>query len=53
MTEDLSTPPETSDREDCGNPHGCICQADEPCMWPRLAANVPKAREDLEMPEHG
>ena len=33
--------PTVSDREDCGNPHGCICPAEEACQWPKLA-NLPR-----------
>ena len=53
FTPDESTPPEVSARDDCGNPHRCICQADEPCQWPLLDANTPAPREDVEMPERG
>lgn len=52
MSEDES-PPEVSTREDCGNPHRCICHDDSPCQWPLLKGNMPVAREDLEMPERG
>lgn len=45
--------PVFSTREDCGNPHGCICPADETCQWPKLAAGIPQPREELEMPERG
>lgn len=51
--EDISTPPDVSTREDCGNPHRCVCQVDQPCQWPLLIARVPGVREDLEMPERG
>lgn len=45
--------PVLSDREDCGNPHGCICPADEACQWPKLA-NLPKPdRAEEEMPPRG
>lgn len=53
FTPDECTPPEVCAREDCGNPHRCVCPADQPCQWPLLAANVPEMPEDLEMPERG
>jgi hypothetical protein len=53
VVDDDTFPPVMSDREGCGKPHGCVCQADEACQWPKLAANIPTPREDLEMPERG
>jgi hypothetical protein len=48
-----SFPPTISTREDCGKPTGCVCQADEACQFPKLQAQIPAAREDVEMPEQG
>lgn len=46
MTDNDTAPPVVSAREDCKQPHGCVCPDSEPCHFDALQRNAPEAEPD-------